>query len=174
MEGYQPFVYAFNHALQALHNIDVPLRKSTNSRLLFLQNDPEIMTTTHLSYCNPDIILVTLDAAQNNSFSEAGPGSWEAFALKAAAESPKNSIRWDNILSVGELRRNKCTLPSPPPEYVYKIVEEIPPQAVLDAIYETPEDLFAHKECARPSDEAMQKPLSDTGKMLLTNILIVH
>jgi len=70
MAGYQPLVHAFNHALQALHNINVPLRKSTKPTILFHRNDPKPITatttTTHygrLSKRKPDIILVSLDVS---------------------------------------------------------------------------------------------------------------
>jgi hypothetical protein len=148
MASYQPFVYAFNHALRDLHNIDVPLRKSTELALLFHRTDPKpitVMHNSHLSTRKPVIILVSLDVAQN-AFSEGDLGNWADYALKSAAKPPENSLKWS--LCVGELRRPKSTLPSPPAKYTVKVVNEIPPQAISDAdtIYETSEHLLAQKE----------------------------
>lgn len=164
VEGYRPFVYAFNHALRALHNVDVPLRKSTDLRLLFHQDDPKLMTPTHnshLSNCKPDITLVFLDVAQD-TISEGDTGSWAVHALKTATEPPKNSFKWSDSLSIGELRRNKCTLPSLPAQYIVKKVKEIPPQTIPNTIREMSEDRLTHEEGTWPSsEEAMQKPLND-------------
>ena len=66
MAGYQPFVHACNHALRALHNIDVPLRKQAELSLLFHQNDPKPITAIHIDHpskLKPDIILVSLDVS---------------------------------------------------------------------------------------------------------------
>lgn len=179
MAGYRPFVYAFNHALRALHNIDVPLRKSTELNLLFHRNDPKPITATHnghLSKRKPDIILVSLDAAQN-AFSEGDLGTWADHAFKTAAEPPNNGFEWSDSLSAGELRRTKSALPSPPAEYTLKSAKKIPPQAIPNAIYETSEDLLAQEELTQPSKETMPKPLNTVQvscKPLLTNILVVH
>lgn len=179
MAGYQPFVHAFNHALRALHNIDVPLRKSTELTLLFHRNDPKPITATHNGHPSnrkPDIILVTLDVAQK-AFSEGDPGTWVDHTLKTAAEPPNNGFEWSDSLSAGELRRTKPTLPSPPTEYTDKPAKTIPPQAIPKAIYETSEDLLAQEELTQPSKKAMAKPLNVVQfscKSRLSNILIVH
>ncbi len=82
MQGYRPLVYAFNHALRALHKIDVLLRKSPKLSLLFHRNHPKPITATHNDHPstrNPDIILVSLEAAQK-AFSEGDPGTWDDHA----------------------------------------------------------------------------------------------
>jgi hypothetical protein len=170
MAGYQPSVYAFNHALRALHNIDVPLRKSTELTLLFHRNDPKPITATHsghLSTRKPDIILVFLDVAQN-AFSEGDPGTWADHALKTAAEPPNNDFEWSDTLSAGELRRTMFTLPSPPAKYTVKPANEIPLQ---------PKDLLAQEGLTQPSKETMPNPLNTVQvscEPLLIIILTVH
>src|ERR1700722_1753824 len=178
MEGYRPFVYAFNHALRALRKINVPLRKSTDLLLLFHRNDPKLITATHNGYTShrkPDIILVSLDVARN-AFSDGDPGSWADHALKTAAEPPKNDFKWRDCLSAGEFKRTKSTLPSPPVEYTVKPAESIPPQPCPSAPHEIHEDLPAQHEGTQPAEEAMPsppKPLDNavqvSGKLLLTN-----
>jgi len=40
------------------------------------------------------------------------------------------------------------------------LAKRIPPQAIPDAIYETPRALLAHEELTQPSEEMMPKPLN--------------
>jgi hypothetical protein len=122
MEGYRAFIYAFNHALRALHKLDVPLRASTKLSLLFHRNDPRVIITTRNGYCSnrkPDVVLVFLKAAQN-AFSEGDPSTWADHALKTAARPPDNNFMWSDSLSTGEFNRIKPTLPSPPAEYTLR------------------------------------------------------
>jgi hypothetical protein len=162
--GYQPFVFAFNHALRALHKIDdLPLRKSTELTLLFHRNDHKPINATHNGHQStriPDIILVSLDAARN-AFSEDDLGTWADHALKSAAEAPRIGFEWSSSLSVAELRRPNRTLSLPPAVYTIKVVDEIPPQNL-------------QKEPTQPSKEAMPNPLNSfrgSCKPPLSNIL---
>jgi hypothetical protein len=178
--GYEPFVFAFNYALRALHKIDdLPLRKSAELTLLFHRNDHKHITATHnghLSTRIPDIILVSLDAARS-AFSEGDLGTWADHALKSAAEAPRNAFEWSDPLSVAELRRPNHTLRSPPAVYTPNAVNEIPPQVppkTIHGIYETSEDLVAQKELSQPSKETMPESLNSVQgscKPPLTNIL---
>jgi hypothetical protein len=143
MEGYQPFVYAFNYALRALHKIDVPLRKSIDLSLLFHRNDPKLITATHnvhTSQRKPDVILA------QNAFSNGDPGSWADRALKTAGEPPRNDFQWSGSLSAGEFKRFKSTLPLPLAEYTVKLAKNIPLQPLPTVLCETPEDLPTQKE----------------------------
>jgi len=163
MESYRPFVYAFNHALRALHNIDVPLRKSTDQLLLFHRNDPKLITATHnghMSQCKPDVILVSLEVAQN-AFSDGDPGSWADHALKTAGEPPRNDFNWSGSLSAEEFKRTKSTLPPPPAEYTVKPAKTIPPQSFPGALYETSGDLSVQEERTQPSRETLPQPMNN-------------
>jgi hypothetical protein len=166
MESYQPFVYAFNHALRALHKIDVPLRKSTDQLLLFHRNDPKLIAATHNGHTSqrkPDVILVSLEVAQN-AFSDGDPGSWADHALKTAGEPPRNDFQWSGSLSAGEFKRTKSTLPSPPAEYTAKPAKNIPPQPLPSALYETSEDLSTQQERTQPSKETSPQLLNNPVK----------
>ncbi len=178
MEGYRPFVLAFNFALQALHNIEVPLRKPNDSRLLFHRNDPKPIQASHNDHPSnriPDIVLVSLDAAQKAS---GGRPSWKDYALGTAGNAPNNNFTWGDCLSTAEFRRTwkekTCSLRSPPSKYKYKEVTEVPLQA---PIYETSEDPLVLGELAQPDKVMQRQPLSTADvlrKPLLTNILVVH
>jgi hypothetical protein len=173
MARYRPFVYAFNHALRALHQIDVPLRKSPNLRLLFHRNDPKLITATHnglTSQRKPDVILVFLDDAQN-AFSDGDLGSWADHALNTAADPPNNAFNWGEVLSSDEFKRIKPTLPSPPVQYSNQPVKKIPPQTAPNDVYETSQDFPLQQDIAQPSQDATSHtskgavPIS--GKLLL-------
>jgi|HubBroStandDraft_1064217.scaffolds.fasta_scaffold83361_2 hypothetical protein len=168
MAGYRPFVYAFNHALRALHNIDTPLRKSTDLRLLFHRNDPKLMTATHnghVSQRKPDILFVFLDAARN-AFSQGDPGSWDDHALKTAVEPPNNRFQWSDSLGTWELKREKATLPLPPDEYTAESAMEIPPEPLPSSVYETVDDL--------PTGGMVPESLIEVpGTPLLTNSWLI-
>jgi hypothetical protein len=74
-KGYMPLVQAFNHALHALCEIDVPLRKSTreSTDLLFHRNDPKNILSMHdgcRSRRKPDLVLVSLGVAKKDASSE--------------------------------------------------------------------------------------------------------
>jgi hypothetical protein len=100
-----PLVYAFNRALEALREIDVPLRESTREStdlLLFHRNDPKYMFATHNSHSSkrkPDLILVSLRAA--NEASSDGQGSWADRAFGKAGERPKKGFKWSECLCGG-------------------------------------------------------------------------
>jgi hypothetical protein len=174
-EGYQPFIYAFKHALRALHKIDVPLRKSIDLLLLFHRNDPKLITATHNGHTSqrkPDVILVSLEVAQN-AFSNGDPGSWADHALKTAGEPPRNDFQWSGSLSAGEFKRIKSTLPFPLAQYTVKPVQNIPPQPLPSVLCETPEDLPTQQERTQPSRETLPQflnsPVEESCKPLLTN-----
>ncbi len=175
MESYRPFIYAFNHALRALHKIDVPLRKSTHQLLLFHRNDPKLITATHNGHTSqrkPDVILVSLEVAQN-AFSDGDPGSWADHALKTAGEPPKNDFQWSGPLSAGEFKRIMSTLPSPPAEYTVKPAKNIPPQLLPSALYETSEDPSTQQERTQlpkeTSPQLLNNPVEEPCKPLLTD-----
>jgi hypothetical protein len=157
MAGYRAFIYAFNHALRALHKIDVPLRKSTDLLLLFHRNDPKLITATHNGHTSqrkPDVILVLLDVAQS-ALLDGDLGGWADHALKTAAEPPQNSFQWGDSLSAGEFKRIKSTLPSPPAEYTVELAKKIPPQPLPSNAHETSSDLPAQEELAQPSGDTV-------------------
>ena len=145
MEGYQPFVFAFNHALRALHNIEVPLRKSTELTLLFHRTDTKPISATHSGYSSkrkPDIILVYLDTARN-AFREGDVGPWDDFAFKTAGKPPKNAFKWCDVLSSGELRQTKTPFSQPPATYTVEGAKDIPPQAIPKDRFEVLEELIS-------------------------------
>jgi hypothetical protein len=174
-EGYQPFVYAFNYALRALHNIEVPLRKSTERSLLFHTNDPKPISATHsghFSKSKPDIILVYLDAAQK-AFREGDPGTWDDYAFKIAGRQPNNAFEWGDCLSSVELRRTKTSFSQPPAKYTVEGAKDIPPQAIPEAISFEPNE--SQEELTQPSKETMPKPTVQVScKPPLSNILIAY
>jgi len=168
VNGYEPFVFAFNNALQELRKIKVPLREPTDRRILFHRNDPKEIRATHNGHPStrkPDIVLVFLETAQN-AFAENDSGCWEDFAFKTASNPPNEGFSWDDCLSVGEFKRTSKRLARLPAKYKYKEVSEIAPQVVPKV---TP------AQFAWP-DESMEKLPSAQllCKPLLTNILIVH
>jgi hypothetical protein len=57
-KGYMPLVQAFNHALHALHEVDVSLRKLTREStdlLLFHRNDPKNILSMHDGCCSSSV-----------------------------------------------------------------------------------------------------------------------
>ncbi|KAF8460883.1 hypothetical protein DFH94DRAFT_106436 [Russula ochroleuca] len=160
---YGPFVYAFNHALQALREIDVPLRPLCNDRLLFHKKDPEHIAEEHNGHRSrhkpspkPNIIIVSLDATRNAFKLSEGDdsASWADFALKTSASSPKKRFEWKDFFSAVELEQIKPELPPPSEKYFVKTAKIIPPQPIPISLHETLyEDLRT-----QPSKDAMPKP----------------
>jgi hypothetical protein len=170
---YCPFVYAFNHALRALRDIDVPLRQSSDLDILFHRNDPKLISAQHhgdISQRKPDINLVSLDSARR-AFAEGDLGSWADHALKTAADPPRNVFQWGDALSVAEFKRQKLSLPFPPPEYTINPAESILPQHLPSSTYEIVEDVFAQEEPLVHSDKATTIP---SGKPVLLTENVIH
>jgi hypothetical protein len=173
---YEHFVKAFNHALRALHNIDVPLRKSSKLTLLFHRSDPKPITTMHSGYRSdrkPDIVLVFLDAAQN-AYSKGDQGTWDDRALGSAADKPKNNFKWRDCLSTAELRRKKKRdrFQAPLAKYPFKHrADEIAPQPKLDA-KKSEDPLAEEDELTQPSKGTIQS--SASCEPLLKIILTTH
>jgi len=160
MAGYRPFVYAFNHSLRALHDIDVPLRESSDLGLLFHRNDPKPIIATHrgeISERKPDIVLVSLDTARRG-LDDGDIGCWDDFALKTAGNSPQLDFQWEGPYSVAELKRVKSKLSPPPPEYTINPVKSILPQPLPCSAYEAFEDRPTWEESTQHSDKVMLKP----------------
>jgi hypothetical protein len=122
-KGYMPLVQAFNHALHALREIDVPLRKSTREStdlLLFHRNDLKNILSMHdgrRSRRKPDLILVSLGVAKKDAFSEERAD----YAFEKAGEPPENNFEWGGVQAscarydAPFSTANVCTHASKPP-----------------------------------------------------------
>jgi hypothetical protein len=173
MEGYKPFVLAFNYALQALQKINLPSPASVAELdLLFHRNDPELILATHndhLSQRKPDIVLVFLEVARN-AFSQGDLGAWTDFALRTATTGPKNKFTWEDPLCALEFKRTQPTLSSPPAVYTVKPAENFPPQSLpsLRGIFEDAEDppATASRETL---PKPLEKPVVKPSKPLITH-----
>lgn len=163
MDGYEPFILSFNHALQALKGINVPLRHPTDLQPLFHRNDPKMITATHngrASVCEPDIILVSLDEARA-AFADGDQGGWADHAFKTAVEPPQKEIQWSSPLSVAEFKRTKSTLPLPPDEYALEL-KAIEPQEFSSDDADLPaEEVTQHSVGVTPN---ASNPISIFGK----------
>ena len=156
MEGYKDIVFAFNHALHALHDIDVPLPQSHGLNILAHRSDPKVMTGIHNSYWSEqklDLLLVSLDDAQE-VFEEGNPGTWDDYAFKTAGDPPRRSFRWSDALSAWEVRRIKPVFHLPPDKYTIQLAETIPPQHLLKTIHDA-----LHKTVEQTTEETMPNEL---------------
>jgi hypothetical protein len=142
MEGYKPLVFAINHALRAVHGIDVPLRQTHDLKLLVHRSDPKVMKATHnrhYSERKPDLLFVFLDDARN-AFDDGDHGTWADYAFNTAGDAPKTSFAWSNALSALELRRPTRALPFPPDKYTIgpakTILPQLAPKTVAAALRE--------------------------------------
>jgi hypothetical protein len=108
-KGYKPLVQAFNHALEDLRKIDVPLlRKSTcksTDLLLFLTNDPKNTQSAH--HGKPDLLLVTLGVVAKG---DASSHAWADYAFGKADEVPIEDVKWDDCLSTVKIKWTKGLL----------------------------------------------------------------
>ena len=129
VESYKSFILSFNHALRAIAKIDVPLlRRLTNPRLLFHQNDPKYITMTHsgrTSRCKPDVALVSLSEAQAASGDD--KCKWACLAFEIATKSLQKDFQWRSVLSAAEFKWTK-DLSSPPTEYTLELEVIEPPK----------------------------------------------
>ncbi|KAF8877422.1 hypothetical protein BD779DRAFT_1557532 [Infundibulicybe gibba] len=106
---YRPFVFAFNRAFKDLEAIKcdpLPPFKS-DLEILFHRNDPMPIKAEHnerTSYRKPDVVLVTLDAAQAAFSEPPSTGSWSEFAFDIAGESPACNFGWDKVLNSAEFK----------------------------------------------------------------------
>jgi hypothetical protein len=169
MEGYKYIVFAFNHALRALRDIDVPLPQSHGLNILAHRSDPKVMTgihNGHQSERKPDLPLVSLDHARE-AFEEGDPGTWDDYAFRTAGDPPRRSFRWSDALSAWEVRRIKPAFRLPPDKYTIQLAETIPPQRLPKTIHDA-----LHETVERTAEETTPKKLETSltsGTSIRTN-----
>lgn len=144
-DRYEPFVLAFNHALQELKKINnLPLRPASDLEIMFQRQDPIPISATHSgmqSKRKPDITIIALAAA----IAAYDVGKWHDLAMKHGPYPPKGHLGWEQQLLSLEAKLNLHALGSVPEAYEKKPIKHNPPQTFKHMMKELDEINEAEK-----------------------------
>ncbi|KAF8881740.1 hypothetical protein BD779DRAFT_1788133 [Infundibulicybe gibba] len=142
---YEPFVSAFNHALEDLKEVECDLlRPPSELNIMFHRNNPKriIGTDGGEPLCKPDMILAPFDTVRAALFKDPGNRTWKGFASRTAGECPKNNFGWGGVLCSQEFGKEIKEIKSTLRES-YKADDpcrRIDPQSLLNSVEEQDED----------------------------------